>query len=119
MQGTFRELHLVGVPPEEDLRPWLQVRRALKRRQRRSAAWSALLGLVLVLSVGIAAGWWLSTRIEVDLTGVSTLPEETGFVRTLSPPHPQVGYVPGATDSATDNERSSSLCDWTACVTSQ
>jgi hypothetical protein len=102
----------VSGQPEEELRPWEDVRRALKRRQRRSASWPARLAMVGVLIIAVVTGMWLGPRVIVDLSGLSTLPAELGFVHS-DLPHPAAGYM----TSLADNERRASECESTACVT--
>jgi hypothetical protein len=103
-----------AVQPEEKLRPWEDVQGALKLRQRRSASWPARLGIVGIVLIGVVTGMWLGPRVGVDLSGLSTLPAELGFVHSDAP-HPAIGYV----TSLADNERRESECESTACVTSQ
>jgi hypothetical protein len=94
---TTLETHFTATQPEEQLRPWEDVRRALKRR-RRIAPWPARLGMVGVVAIGVMTGLWLSPRVDVDLSGPAALPAALGFVRSNPPVHPAVGYVTSLAD---------------------
>ena len=115
VQATVQGAGLAVVQPEQELRPWLETRRTLKLRQRRSAAWPTLVALMLLLTTGFATAWWLSSRVAVDLAGVGSLPYEMGFARSTAAPHPMVGYV----GDLNRKERSGASCESTACITSQ
>ena len=115
MQATFERAHFPFTQPDEQLRPWLETRRTLKRRPRRSAGWATLLGLILVLTTGLLTGWYVAPRLDVNLSEIAALPDAMGFSRSTDTAHPTVGYVP----NLTDNERSGALCESTVCISSQ
>ncbi len=93
MAVTSLGTEFAAVQPEDQLRPWDESRRTLRLRQRRSASWPALLGLVAVVTIGVVTGLWLGPRLDANLSGVSTLPTALGFVQMNPAPHPAVGYV--------------------------
>jgi hypothetical protein len=81
---------------EEDPRPWLEIRRTLRWRERqreRKCTWrSELIGVLLVLLTSIPAAWWVSSEFPVNLHGVSAT------LLALAPPrqHPEhriIGYT--------------------------
>jgi hypothetical protein len=76
----------------EDVRPWLEIRRTLQRRLNKQRCGVELVGLLLCLAVGLGTAWWAGPRVSVDLTGLSTVPESFGFVRSGHPLRPIVGY---------------------------
>lgn len=90
----MRPPHVPVAQPEEQLRPWLQTASSLKLRQRRNPSRSTLLGFLLVLIMGLLTGSWMAPRIDVQLSVLTTLPEELGFARSADVSHPAVGYIP-------------------------
>jgi hypothetical protein len=64
-----------------------------RRYQQRARTTSASLGLVLVVSVGIAAAVWISQVLQVDVKRLTSIPAGLGF--TMWSGHPQRGH-PGA-----------------------
>jgi hypothetical protein len=75
----------------------------LRGRRSTPAPWPTLLGFVLVLTIGVLTGCWVNSRLNLDLSGVSTLPATLGFTRDVYVPHPTVGYVPSTADERSDS----------------
>jgi hypothetical protein len=92
VQAEFRGAPSDWAQPDEQLEPWLNSW-SMRRRRSTAAAWPTLLGFFLVLTWGVLTGCWLSANLNVDLSGMSTLPEALGFTRDVYVPHPTVGYV--------------------------
>ncbi len=70
---------------------------ANRRRERRTSGTTfgsvELFGILLVMAVGILAGWQISQKLGVDLSGTARLAGSLGFVEPSRPPHVQSGSV--------------------------
>ena len=92
---------------DQDPRPWLEVRRTLRRRQRpRNSSWrlerlGLLLGALLVLLTTIPTGWWVSSQFVLDPSALSATILSFAPPRGR-PPHPIVGYTGDDTSGTAD-----------------
>ncbi len=78
----------------EDVRPWLEIHRALQRRHSKQSCRVELVGLLLVLVVGLGTAWWVGPRVSVEVSGLKTVPAWFGFVDNGQTPRRLVGYDP-------------------------
>jgi hypothetical protein len=109
---TSSATQFTAIQPEEQLRPWEEVRRALELRQRRTASWAPRLVMIGVVAIGVMTGLSLNPRVYVDLSWPAALPAPLGFVRSNPSPHPTVGYVAGLPDDERRRHVPGDLIAW-------
>jgi hypothetical protein len=90
MRPTRTRLDDRDISPE-DPRPWLEIRRRLRRHEGRRTWRVELFGVLLVLAATTATVGWLGPRTRIDLEGLGAA--AAGMVPTGQPPHPFVGHA--------------------------